>query len=47
VKTLDPQSKQAFIKNINESAQRRYIYKTGNDFDGLKKFTYGDNTTVL
>lgn len=41
IKTLNPAQREVFIKEVNNWATRRYVYKTGNDFDGLKKFTFG------
>jgi hypothetical protein len=42
--SLDDQHK--FIGKINEAANKRYVFKTGNSFTGLEKFYHGNTATI-
>lgn len=46
IKTLTLDQQQEFIKNINEKAIKRYVYKTGNSFTGLEKFYFGNDVST-
>jgi len=44
--SMDNAQRADFFRNVNEASTRRYVYKTGNDFAGLKKFTYWHDVNI-
>lgn len=47
IKNMSLEQQQRFIRDINEAATKRYVYKTGNSFTWLEKFYFGNDLNFV